>query len=116
MRKLSTLTSSDARLWQILFLGTLLGVGVVFRDFSIKFQQLLLSFLAGIFTQYFWISIYQLKRVSYLSAFITCLSLALLLRADSLWAHPIAAFVAISSKFLIRVRGKHVFNPGNLGV
>src|SRR5207249_7821769 len=55
-------------------------------------------------------------RPSLPSAVITALSLSLLLRADNPWAHPIAAAVAIAAKFVVRVRGKHLFNPGNLGV
>jgi hypothetical protein len=54
--------------------------------------------------------------ISYRSAIITALSLTLLLRAASLWVHPLAAIVAISSKFVIRWRGKHLFNPANFGV
>jgi Na+-transporting NADH:ubiquinone oxidoreductase subunit NqrB len=50
------------------------------------------------------------------SATITALSLTLLLRADNPWAMPAAAVFAIASKFLVRVRGKHLFNPANFGV
>jgi len=51
-----------------------------------------------------------------LSAVITCFGLSILLRADSLWVHPIAAALAISAKFVIRAHGKHLYNPANLGV
>ncbi len=47
---------------------------------------------------------------------ITCLSLTLLLRADNLIAHPIAAAAAILSKSLFRFRGKHLFNPATFGI
>jgi Na+-transporting NADH:ubiquinone oxidoreductase subunit NqrB len=42
--------------------------------------------------------------------------LSLLLRSDSLWVHPLAATLAMSSKFVLRVNGKHLYNPANLGV
>jgi Na+-transporting NADH:ubiquinone oxidoreductase subunit NqrB len=54
--------------------------------------------------------------VRWLSPVITCLGLSLLLRADSLWVHPLAAALAMSAKFAIRVREKHMFNPANFGV
>jgi len=107
---------ADARVFQILFLGGLLAAGAWFRDFSVRPEQVGLTFLAGALTQAFFIRLLALDGVGLRSAFITCLSLSLLLRADSLWAHPAAAFLATASKFLVRVRGKHVFNPGNLGV
>jgi Na+-transporting NADH:ubiquinone oxidoreductase subunit NqrB len=39
-----------------------------------------------------------------------------LLRADNLFAHPIAAAVAISSKSIFQFREKHLFNPATFGV
>jgi Na+-transporting NADH:ubiquinone oxidoreductase subunit NqrB len=50
------------------------------------------------------------------SALISGLSLCLLLRTDSLVLAAAGAFLAIASKFVIRVRGKHVFNPTNFGL
>ncbi|MBL8674492.1 MAG: RnfABCDGE type electron transport complex subunit D [Rhodospirillales bacterium] len=50
-----------------------------------------------------------------LSAVVTCFGLSILVRADSLWVHPLVATLAIGAKFTVRVRGKHIFNPANLG-
>jgi hypothetical protein len=47
------------------------------------------------------------------SALISGLSLCLLLRTDSIVLAALAALLAIAGKFLVRVRGKHVFNPTN---
>jgi len=106
----------DARILQILFLGILLGAGAWLRDFSLRPWQIALTFLVGTGAQLLCARARGLERIGLPSALITCLSLSILLRADNLWAHPLAAAAAIGSKFLIRVRGKHLFNPGNLGV
>lgn len=106
----------DARIYQIAFLAALLGAGALLRDFSIRPEQVLATFAAGVGTQLFWVRRLGLARVGVLSAVITCFGLSLLLRADSLWVHPGAAALAISAKFLVRVQGKHLFNPANLGV
>ncbi len=50
------------------------------------------------------------------SALISALSLTLLARAASPWSLAALATIAISSKFLIRYRGKHVFNPTALAL
>ncbi len=50
------------------------------------------------------------------SALISALSLCLLLRTDALAWAAVAAALAVGSKFLVRVRGKHVFNPTNLAL
>jgi Na+-translocating ferredoxin:NAD+ oxidoreductase RnfD subunit len=107
---------ADPRIFQILFLGVLLAAGAWLRDFSIHPTQIVLTFAAALGTQHFLSHMSGQLPISYRSAFITALSLTLLLRADTMWAHPLAATAAISSKFVIRWRGKHIFNPGNFGV
>ena len=109
-------TPRDARLFQILFLASLLTFGVLARDFTLQPMQMLLAFAAGLSTQAVWIARLRLTNASYLSALITCFGVSILLRADSVWVHPLAAFLAISAKFVIRVHGKHLYNPANLGV
>lgn len=106
----------DARIYQIAFQATLLTLGVIVRDFSLRPEQMLLCFAAGIATQAFWVSHLRLERVGWLSPVITCLGLSLLLRSDSMWVHPAAACIALTAKFTLRIRNKHVFNPANLGV
>lgn len=51
-----------------------------------------------------------------LSPLITGLGLSLLLRTDQYSAMILAAIAAVSSKFLLHVNGKHIFNPANIGI
>ena len=96
--------------------ASLLGAGAWLRDFALRPEQCLLAFAAAIATQWLGDRWRGEGGAGALSAVITALSLSLLLRADGLWAHPLAAIVAVGAKFVVRVRGKHLFNPGNLGV
>jgi Na+-translocating ferredoxin:NAD+ oxidoreductase RnfD subunit len=107
---------ADPRLFQILSLSILLAAGAYFRDFSICLSQVLLTFAAGLLMQTACWRLTPSKPRSLRSAVITCLSLSLLLRADNLFAHPIAAAAAISAKSLFRFRGKHLFNPATFGI
>jgi Na+-transporting NADH:ubiquinone oxidoreductase subunit NqrB len=107
---------ADARAFQILFLASLLTVGVLLRDFALQPLQMILAFAAGVATQAFWLKRLGLQHRGFLSAMVTCCGLSLLLRSDTLWAHPLAAALAMSSKFVLRVNGKHLYNPANLGV
>jgi Na+-transporting NADH:ubiquinone oxidoreductase subunit NqrB len=103
-------------MFQILVLAVLLSAGAYFRDFSIRPAQVVLTFLAASSTQALCALLWSREKLGLPSAVITAISLSLLLRADNLLAHPLAAVAAISAKFLIRFRGKHLFNPANLGV
>jgi len=106
----------DARALQIAFLAALLTTGVLLRDFTIQPLQVALTFAAGLATQRFWLERLGLQQHGMLSAVVTCCGLALLLRSDTLWVHPLIAACATSSKFLLRIGGKHMYNPANLGV
>jgi Na+-transporting NADH:ubiquinone oxidoreductase subunit NqrB len=116
VRALGSRLPRDARMLQIVFLGALLTFGVIARDFTLQPLQMVLAFGAGLVTQAVWIARLRLRNVGYLSAFITCFGLSILLRADSIWVHPLAACLAISAKFTLRAGGKHVWNPANFGV
>jgi enediyne biosynthesis protein E5 len=107
---------ADPRLFQIFALGILLSAGAYFRDFSIRPEQVILTFAAGLLTQAACWTLTPSKPRTQRSAIITCLSLTLLLRADNLIAHPLAAAFAISSKSIVRFRGKHLFNPATFGI
>jgi len=110
------LLPKDARVFQILFLALLLTTGVLLRDFSLHPLQMALAFAAGLATQAFGLKCLGLEQRGFMSAIVTCCGLSLLLRSDTLWAHPLVAALAMSSKFVLRVRGKHLYNPANLGV
>ncbi len=113
---LRTWLPQDARVYQILFLASLLTFGVLARDFTLKPAQMVLAFAAGFATQAFWLHAKGLQQKGFLSALVTCFGLSILLRSDTLWVHPLASCVALSAKFVIRVNGKHLYNPANLGV
>jgi Na+-transporting NADH:ubiquinone oxidoreductase subunit NqrB len=106
----------DPRIFQILFLGILLAAGAWLRDFSLSSAQIILTFAAAMTAQHLSFAMRPDAPGSYRSAIITGLSLTLLLRADNLWVHPAAAAAAIFSKSIIRVQGKHLFNPATFGI
>ena len=75
-----------------------------------------MTFAAGLATQAFWILRLRLSYRSLLSALISCLGIALLLRANGLWIHPLIASLSISSKFFLQIHRRHFFNPSALGI
>ncbi len=107
---------NDPRIAQMAMLGTILAAGAYLYDFALDPRQTVLTFAAALLTQAITDRINGREAINYRSALITALSIALLLRADSLWVHPAAAVVAIGSKSLLRLRGKHLFNPSCCGV
>ena len=101
----------DPRWYQIATLAALLLFGLWRLDFGLGVNQLGVTLLTVLAAQ--WAAARQTgaTRCEGKSALISGLSLCLLLRANSLWLLAAGAGAAIASKFLLRWRGKHVFNP-----
>lgn len=50
------------------------------------------------------------------SAYITGISVGILLRSPAFWPYAVCAAIAITSKYVLRFRGKHLCNPSNFGI
>ncbi|HMS82410.1 MAG TPA: RnfABCDGE type electron transport complex subunit D [Nitrospira sp.] len=106
----------DPRLYQIASLSTLLLYGLLFLHFDISIWQIVLTLGTAQLAQYVGTRRFNLSFVDSKSAFISSLSLCLLLRTSDLTVAVLAASIAIGSKFIIRWNDKHVFNPTNLAL
>ncbi len=106
----------DPRLYQIAVLAVLVAYGVLFLDFEIRLLTATLLVATALATQAALTRLGRLPSFDPRSALISALSLCLLLRTDSLVIAAVAAAVTIASKFLIRARGKHIFNPTSFGL
>jgi len=106
----------DPRWYQIGALAALLAWGLVALDFDVSPPRVALLLSAALATQLACTRIWRLPAFEPKSALISGLSLCLLLRTNSDALALLAAAAAISSKFLLRFNGKHVFNPTNFGI
>ena len=106
----------DPRYYQIAVLTSLVVFGVVALDFGIRWQNAISIVFTALAVQYLGTRYARLPRFDPLSPLITSLSLTLLLRTDEPQIAAAAAVIAIGSKFLIRFRNKHVFNPANVAL
>ncbi|MEO1404203.1 MAG: Na+-transporting NADH:ubiquinone oxidoreductase, subunit NqrB, partial [Cyanobacteria bacterium J06635_1] len=129
----------DARDYQIIFLALFLLLGVAMRDWSLQPEMVAVAIGVSLVTQagLSWIVGRRAKGgrgnelaithypspithhplpFNWRSPLVTALGLSLLLRTDHLWTMALAAGLAIASKFLFKVNGKHFFNPANFGI
>ena len=106
----------DPRLYQIAVLSSLLAYGVLQLDLEIRLANAAIILVTALFAQWACTRLWRLPRFDPRSPLISALSLCLLLRTGAPGLAAVAAVLTISSKFLIRSRGKHVFNPTNFGL
>ena len=50
------------------------------------------------------------------SAYISGISVGILIRSPAFWPYLLCSLISITSKYAIRWRGRHLWNPSNLGV
>src|ERR1700736_5802007 len=50
------------------------------------------------------------------SAYITGISVGILLRSPALWPYGLCSAISITSKYVLRVKGRHLWNPSNFGI
>ena len=106
----------DPRVYQISILAALLVYGVLALDFEIAAPRAAVLLATSLLTQYACTRLWSLPAFDPRSALISGLSLCLLLRTNFTSIAILTAVVTIASKFVLRIDGKHIFNPTNFGI
>ena len=116
----------DPRHWQIFALSGLFFVSMVTSSFGTSFETFGLALCGALTAQLLGTLLVNargreaaapwLNGFEYKSALITSFGVTLLLRAADPWIWFAAAFTGIALKFLVRVNGKHLFNPACIGI
>ncbi len=115
-QRLMHFLTSDPRNYQILFLSIFMFYGIFSLGWDVNLLKILIIFSVCLLTQYAFSNNPERDYTSLKSAVISSLSLCLILKTNFLFTAAIAAFLSIAGKFLIRINGKHVFNPTNFGI
>lgn len=105
----------DPRHGQILALSCLIGAGVLALSWEMPLWRPVTAISAALAVQALASWIVKVP-FDWRSPLITAGSLTLLLRTDGPALLLLAASLAIASKFLFRVRGRHIWNPAALAI
>ncbi len=114
--KYLNLITEDARYFQIVFLGVFLIYGTLSLHW--EFNPLIIASIVGtaVISQYIFCWLYHKPLDAIRSAIITSMGLSILMKTQFWYVAVLASFLAISSKYLLRINGKHIFNPANFGL
>lgn len=110
------LLKQDARHFQILFLSLFLLYGIGMLHWDADMDRYIATFATAMLVQLIGLKLTGSDMSGLKSAFITSLSLSLLMKTNMPVVAALSAALAIGSKYLIRYKGKHVFNPANFGI
>ncbi len=106
----------DPRSYLFIFLTTYAIYALITPAFSRNWQEFALTMSTCILVDYFFLKFYKNLSFFPTSGMITSFGIFLMCDSPSLWVYPLLAFIAIASKHLIAIDGKHIFNPNNLAL
>jgi enediyne biosynthesis protein E5 len=75
-----------------------------------------LAIVASLLTELILGRLFVGKWPNLSSAYITGISVGILVRSPAFWPYAICAIVSIMSKHVLRVKGRHIWNPSNFGI
>lgn len=108
--------SLDNRFMPPLFITLILLAGNVSFGILESYQKTLLAIVSSIAAELVLGRIFLHKWPHLASAYITGISVGILIRSPFFWPYALCSLIAITSKYVLRVNGRHIWNPSNFAI
>ena len=99
-----------------LFITTILVVGHFAYGILESYERTALAIVAALVTELVLGRIFFGKWLNLASAYISGISVGILLRSPAFWPYALCSVISIMSKYVLRVKGRHLWNPSNFGI
>jgi len=106
----------DNRYLPPLFITTILVVGHFAYGILESYERTALAIVAALVTELVLGRIFVGKWINLASAYISGISVGILLRSPAFWPFALCSVLSIMSKYVLRVNGRHLWNPSNFGI
>src|ERR1700693_3328581 len=110
------LFSLDNRYIAPAFITCILLAGHLSFGILESYQKTLLAIVTSIALELVLGRIFFHKWVHPASAYITGISVGILVRSPAFWPYALCALISIMSKYVLRVHDRHIWNPSNFGI
>src|SRR6266478_9012793 len=108
--------SFDNRFLPPVFITCILLAGHLSFGMLESYQKTALAIVAAIITEMVLSRIFVGKWPHLASAYITGISVGILIRSPAFWPYALCSVISITSKYVVRIKGRHIFNPSNFGI
>src|SRR5579871_6999711 len=99
-----------------IFITTILVVGNLSFGMLESYRKTGIAIVAALVTELILSKIYFGKWPVLASAYISGISVGILVRSPAFWPYALCSLISITSKYVLRVNGKHIWNPSNFGI
>jgi len=114
--KWKSLLSLDNRYVPPAFITCILLAGHLSFGILESLEKTLLAIGIAILAELALGRIFHRKWPNLASAYITGISVGILIRSPALWPFALCSAISITSKYVLRVKGRHLWNPSNFGI
>jgi Na+-translocating ferredoxin:NAD+ oxidoreductase RnfD subunit len=108
--------SLDNRYIAPMFITCILLVGHLSFGILESYRKTLLAIVVAIAAEMVLGQIFFHKWLHPASAYISGISVGILVRSPAYWPYALCSLVSIMSKYVLRVKGRHIWNPSNFGI
>src|SRR4029078_11544017 len=99
-----------------LFITFILVVGHLFYGILESYERTALAIVCALITELVLGRIFYGKWLNLASAYISGISVGILLRSPAFWPYALCSVLSIMSKYVLRLKGRHLWNPSNFGI
>ena len=99
-----------------LLITSVLLVGQLSYGILESYTRTLLAIVTSLAAELILSRIYFGKYPNLASAYISGISVGILVRSPAFWPYALCALISITSKYVLRVNGRHIWNPSNFGI
>jgi Na+-transporting NADH:ubiquinone oxidoreductase subunit NqrB len=108
--------SLDNRYIAPMFITCILIAGHLSFGILESYRKTGVAIVASIITELILGRIFTGKWPNIASAYITGISVGILVRSPAFWPYLLCSVISIMSKYVLRVKGRHIWNPSNFGI
>jgi enediyne biosynthesis protein E5 len=106
----------DNRYVAPLFITFILLVGHLSYGILESYRKTGLAIVTALVVELILGRIFFGKWLNLASAYITGISVGILVRSPAYWPYALCSAISIMSKYVLRVKGQHIWNPSNFGL
>jgi len=99
-----------------IFISLILLAGHLSFGILESYTNVILAIVASILTDLVLGRLFLGKWKNLASAYISGISVSILIRSMFFWPYILTAMISITSKYVLRYKGKHIWNPSNFGI
>jgi enediyne biosynthesis protein E5 len=108
--------SLDNRYIAPMFITSILLVGDLSFGILESYKKTALAIVVAIAAEMVLGQIFFQKWLHPASAYISGISVGILVRSPAYWPYALCSLISIMSKYVLRIKGRHIWNPSNFGI